>query len=483
MQERIKDLLTQGEGLKIEFKKAQKGMPKSVYETVCAFSNTQGGDILLGIDDNGTILGIDTTKIDQYKKDFVNTINDSGKNCPPLYLSIETIEIDNKLILHINVPQSSEVQRCDGKIYIRNEDGDFDITHQQNNVANLYINKQNTYSESKIYKNVTIDDLRSDLIAKARKLAVLRQPGHPWAQLDDFELLKSSGIYKKDYLSGEEGITLAGILLLGKDEVIRSVLPHFKTDLIIRVKDSSRYDDRDDVRTNLIESYDHIMNFVNKHLPSPFYLEGTARIDIRNVIFREIAANILVHREYSSHFPARFVIEKDRIFTENGNKPYIHGNINPESSIPYPKNPTIAKFFKEIGLAEELGSGVRNLVKYSQIYGGSVPSLTDSEIFKLDWKINLFDEETIKNSDQASDQASDQVSDQASNQVSDQTAKILAFCLSPHSLIEILAQTKYTSRVHFRNKILKPLIDKGLLRLTVPDKPNSPNQKYETVHK
>ena len=213
------------------------------------------------------------------------------------------------------------------------------------------------------------------------------------------------------------------------------------------------------------------MNFVNKHLPSPFYLEGTARIDVRNVIFREIAANILVHREYSSHFPARFVIEKDRIFTENGNKPYIHGNINPESSIPYPKNPTIAKFFKEIGLAEELGSGVRNLVKYSQIYGGSIPSLTDSEIFKLDWKINLFDEETIKHSDQASDQASDQ------------TAKILAFCLSPHSLIEILAQTKYTSRVHFRNKILKPLIDKGLLRLTVPDKPNSPNQKYETVHK
>lgn len=86
----------------------------------------------------------------------------------PLYLSIDTIEVDGKVILYVNVPQSSEVQRCDGKIYIRNEDGDFDITHQQNRVANLYVRKQNTYSESKIYKNVALTDLRLDLIARAR---------------------------------------------------------------------------------------------------------------------------------------------------------------------------------------------------------------------------------------------------------------------------------------------------------------------------
>ena len=151
MLERIRNLLQQGEGLKVEFKEAQGGMPKSLYATVCAFSNTQGGEILLGIADNGQALGIAPNKVAQYKKDFVNTINDSGKNCPPLYLSIDTVEIDGKIILYVNVPQSSEVQRCDGKIYIRNEDGDFDITHQQNRVANLYARKQNTYSESKIF--------------------------------------------------------------------------------------------------------------------------------------------------------------------------------------------------------------------------------------------------------------------------------------------------------------------------------------------
>ena len=67
----------------------------------------------------------------------------------------------------------------------------------------------------------------------------------------------------------------------------------------------------------------------------------------------------------------KLVIEKDRIFTENGNKPYIHGNINPEMNTPYPKNPTIARFFKEIGLADELGSGVRKITQYAEAYAGN----------------------------------------------------------------------------------------------------------------
>ena len=91
MLEKIRSLLQQGEGLKIEFKEAQGGMPKSVYETVCAFSNTQGGEILLGVKDNGDVVGIAPHQISQLKKDFANTINNPAKNHPPLYLSIEPI--------------------------------------------------------------------------------------------------------------------------------------------------------------------------------------------------------------------------------------------------------------------------------------------------------------------------------------------------------------------------------------------------------
>ncbi|MCG4722908.1 transcriptional regulator, partial [Alistipes putredinis] len=80
-------------------------------------------------------------------------------------------------------------------------------------------------------------------------------------------------LYLKDYQTGEEGFTLAAVLLLGKDEVITSVLPHYRTDAILRVDDKDRYDDRDDIRTNLIESYDRLMGFIEKHLKDKFYLE------------------------------------------------------------------------------------------------------------------------------------------------------------------------------------------------------------------
>ena len=49
---------------------------------------------------------------------------------------------------------------------------------------------------------------------------------------------------------------------------------------------------------------------------------------------------------------------------------------------PVPKNPTIASVFSQIGLAEELGSGLRNLEKYSRLYSGKVPVLEDGDVFR-----------------------------------------------------------------------------------------------------
>jgi ATP-dependent DNA helicase RecG len=53
---------------------------------------------------------------------------------------------------------------------------------------------------------------------------------------------------------------------------------------------------------------------------------------------------MLVHREYANAFPAKLIIEKERVVTENWNKPHIHGLIDPSSFTPFPKNPVIARF-------------------------------------------------------------------------------------------------------------------------------------------
>jgi len=57
--EEIKNIISQGEGMNIEFKKSTTDITKDVYETVCAFSNREGGHILVGVKDDGTVIGVD----------------------------------------------------------------------------------------------------------------------------------------------------------------------------------------------------------------------------------------------------------------------------------------------------------------------------------------------------------------------------------------------------------------------------------------
>ncbi|MCR1876274.1 RNA-binding domain-containing protein [Paraclostridium bifermentans] len=453
-----------GESISVEFKQSQVNLNKDVFDTVCSFLNRHGGDIILGVDDDGSVIGINPDKIDKIKKEFVTQMNNPNKINPPFYLSIDEVNIESKKVLHIYVPESSQVHRCSNKIFDRNEDGDIDITNNTNLVAQLYARKQRNYTENRIYKAITIDDLRIDIIKRIRKLASNQKVNHPWQDMDDMELLRSAGLYLKDYQTGEEGFTLAAVLLLGKDEVITSVLPHYRTDAILRVDDKDRYDDRDDIRTNLIESYDRLMGFIEKHLKDKFYLEKDQRISLRNHIFREVISNILIHREYTNPFPAKLIIEEDKVITENSNKPHRYGYINPENFSPFPKNPIIAKVFKEIGWVDELGSGVRNIYKYSKLYSGNQPKLVEEDIFKI----------FIPVMPQAMPQAMPQVMPQGESR----NSKILEFCNEPKSKNEILEFLGLKDRKNLMKNILQPLINNGELKLMIPDKPRSPKQKY-----
>ena len=118
--ERIRSILKEGEGLKVEFKKCRNSINKDVYDTVCAFLNRHGGVILLGVEDNGAVTGIDENHIEQIKKEFVTTINNPQKINPSVYLSMEQVEFDGKQIVYVYIPESSQVHRCSGKIYDRN---------------------------------------------------------------------------------------------------------------------------------------------------------------------------------------------------------------------------------------------------------------------------------------------------------------------------------------------------------------------------
>lgn len=165
---------------------------------------------------------INRNMVKDMKKNFVNQLNNPDKMSPTLYLSLEKLEYEGVLLLLVYVPPTSTVEKCANRIYDRNEDGDMDITDSPIQLQNMYNRKNNTYAEHKIFPYVTTEDLRIDLMDKVRNLAKSKNPDHPWLKMSDEEILKSAGLWEKDFSSGIQGYNLAGVLLFGKDEVIRS---------------------------------------------------------------------------------------------------------------------------------------------------------------------------------------------------------------------------------------------------------------------
>ena len=320
----LESILTIGETVAVEFKRCGNGIENDTYETVCSFLNRFGGDLFMGILDDGTVVGIPEKAAPDMVKNFIKVISNPTLFSPTIYLVPEIIKYDEShTIIHVHIPPSAEVHSFKKVIYDRVDDADVKVT-STSAIAQMYIRKQNIFTEKKIYPYAKMEDLRLDLLPKIRIMAQNHAGGqHPWTTMDDQELLKSAGLYGRDIVTGEEGFNLAAIMLLGKDDVILNVAPTYVTDALVRKVNVDRYDDREIIKTNLIESYSQLLDFGRKNLPDKFFLE------------------------------------------------------------PNPKNPLIASFFRNIGYADQLGSGVRKLFKYSKYYSGKDPLFVEDDVFRI----------------------------------------------------------------------------------------------------
>jgi ATP-dependent DNA helicase RecG len=380
---RLKNILAIGETVAVEFKRCRGAIGPDTYETVCSFLNRYGGDLLLGVENDGTVSGIPQKAAPGVVKNFIKMVSNPQVISPTVYLAPQIIEHEGKWLVHVHIPPSSEVHAYKKTIFDRVDDADVKVS-ATGQIAAMYIRKQNVFTEKKVYPYVRKSDLRLDLLPRIRQMAInLHSGGHPWKDMTDAELLRSAGLHGEDKETGSKGYNLAAVMLLGSDDVIRSIVPAYRTDALLRKVNLDRYDDRLIVATNLIESYGALMGFAQKHLWDKFYLEGDTRIGLRDAIAREMLVNTLIHREFTSSHIARFVIEKDRMFTDNAKRAVTGGAITLEDFYPNPKNPIIASFVRNIGLADELGSGIRKLYHYGRRYSGRDPRLIDGDIFQV----------------------------------------------------------------------------------------------------
>lgn len=203
--------------------------------------------------------------------------------------------------------------------------------------------------------------------------------------------------------------------------------------------------------------------------------------------------NTLMHREYTSGFQARFVIEKDKMYVENANRAKKDGLITPENVIPYTKNPIIANFFRNIGYSDKLGSGVRKVFMYSEKYSGADPIFDESDVFRITVPLNdefSWDAGNIPSSNEISPAnipSSKEESLALRNKIASlgkrqdkETVKKLIIELCKESpktkkqLAEIFQRDEeYIKKIYLSNMV-------GIeLELTNPNNPTDPNQAYK----
>ena len=231
-----------------------------------------------------------------------------------------------------------------------------------------------------------------------------------------------------------------------------------------------------------------MFSFGQKHLNDLFVLDGIQSVSARDKILREIISNSLAHRDYSSGYVAKLLIERDRITVENGNRAHGIGALDIKNFEPFAKNPAISKVFREIGYADELGSGMRNSYKYTMMYSGAEPEFIEGDVFKIIIPLSVGSMTKVGpgTSPVVSEQVSTQVRKSSAQVENPVTVKLdiskinalLDYCTEERSAAELQRFCEINSREYFRKNILTPLVQSGRLKRTIPDKPNSSKQKY-----
>jgi len=465
---------------RIEYKESKNKLPGTVYKTISAFANTKGGKIVLGVkqtgDDGISKLGVSNPQ--KLVDDLVSTIGGKYNFCPVVRPEIK--EENDKYFVEITVQEASVFEK---PIYIMDAGpikggykrvGSSDINLNDNDVKRFYQAKLRSL-DAQVLDDTTLDDVDERTFEAYRNLRKLEKDNAREIKFDNTGILDAYKLLSKN----RKHLNVAGLLLFGKKEEIKRHLSHFRVD-IIRIKGTEWGKDKDsflsvDLQDNLINLRSQIIDHLDRFYLTPFQLnQELARVDVDpfKKALREATSNLLMHQNYLHHSPSQIIIYNDRIEFRNPG----YSLKNPEEyEIPGSelRNTLIAPIFYDLGWADTKGTGIKTEILILKELGYPEVNWVNNE--RSDNFALIFPYPT----DQVAEQATEHVTEQATEQaeIRDRTARILKFCESPKTRSEIIL----THREHFRSEILMPLLDNKLLKMTKPDKPKSPNQKYVTV--
>jgi ATP-dependent DNA helicase RecG len=356
----------------LEFKSAKGGLPQSLWETYSAMANTRGGVILLGVDSNGRITGlVDTQKI---KKNFWDTINNRTKISANLLENRDVEEFDHPCgkVIAIHVPRASRHQR---PVFIeqnplsgtfrRSHEGDYHCTEQE--VSRMLIDKSEEPADSRIIKHFEITDLDLQSLQQYRQRFASHKPTHPWLSEDDKGLLTKLGGWRQCRTTGQMGLTVAGLLMFGREDALREALPQYCIDYREKLSNDSaiRWTDRITLDGtwpgNLFQFYLKVVQKLSADLKLPFQLDTDLFRKGETVVheaIREALVNALIHADYLGQ--GGVLIEKYRERFEFSNPGSLLISLDQLllGNVSECRNKSLQTMFTMIGAAEKAGSGV-----------------------------------------------------------------------------------------------------------------------------
>ena len=372
----ILQALSVGEDTDWEFKSARGGVPGSLWETYSGMANTDGGTIVLGVSQHGEAFVVDgLDDPGKTRKEFWDTINNRGKVSINL-LSDEQVpveEVTGKKVLVVQIPRANRRQRpvyvgqnpLDGT-YRRNYEGDYKCRPDE--VGRMLADQAEESLDDRILERFGADDLDPASLQQYRQRFSARSPDHPWLAEEEAGFLEKLGAWRRDRLSGQEGLTVAGLLMFGKDEAIRdpAAVPEFQLDYRERLSDDPevRWTDRltyDGTWVcNLFQFNQRVVGRLTSDLKMPFQLQSDmSRKDdtIVHEAVREALVNALIHADYRGQ--GGVIVEKYRERLEFSNPGTLLLDIDQllRGGVSECRNKTIQKMFSLLGYGEKAGSG------------------------------------------------------------------------------------------------------------------------------
>lgn len=357
-----------------EIKLAKNEVPKDTWETVSAFSNTDGGYIIFGVEDKGNgnyeIQGVEN--VDKLQNDFLTVLRGEKFNVQ-VSSAGNIIDIDAKDVLAFklnSMPKHCKPIYYGGDIrntFIRLGSGDHRCSKEE--INRMLRQASELSSDSMVLEGYSYKDIDNETVKIYKRYLELHVPAHPFVVLANKAFLKKMGAIAEN--NGKEELTMAGLLLFGKEDSIRRRFPAYEVDyyLINLPKDlddgDRRWDDRKISEKNLIRTFIEFMEIIKGKVEIPFMLasDNITRVDDVPIVkaLREMLVNMLIHRDYFERGQANIRVYADRINMFNPGATTIPIDKILEEKATEPRNPTIAKAFRLLGWAESAGSGMSKI--------------------------------------------------------------------------------------------------------------------------